>query len=407
MGQTSEPGSYLGVTFQPNKHEPIHRWYPYVEGFSAAFVRRVLDEFGVNRGRILDPFGGCGTTAVVGTMRGLRSISIDINPFLCFVSRVKSNVNVDLGDIQRSFFELVTKLFKPDLDSVPSSILSPVFANKPYFDDDALSKIKFLKHEIYSIKSAEVRDVFALALASILVKVSRLKRAPDLKYAPHARKHDAFHAFIDVMGIMMQDLITTRIRRRATAKIINDNAIRPQKLNGRYDNSFDIVITSPPYLNGTNYYRNTKLEMWVLDYIAADEGLSSYRREAVTASINTTQMSTGLVSRFPYVQRTVGRIARNAYDRRIPVMVTGYFNDMAACLETIHRVLKPGRPLVLVIGDSFFGDTHIPTDRFLARIGAEIGFELVKNQNVRRRRSRGGFPLRESVLTLRKPSGKA
>ena len=28
--------------------------------------------------------------------------------------------------------------------------------------------------------------------------------------------------------------------------------------------SIDAVITSPPYLNGTNYFRNTKIELWFL-----------------------------------------------------------------------------------------------------------------------------------------------
>ena len=30
---------------------------------------------------------------------------------------------------------------------------------------------------------------------------------------------------------------------------------------------FDGVITSPPYLNGTNYFRNTKLELWFMNFI--------------------------------------------------------------------------------------------------------------------------------------------
>jgi len=38
---------YLEVTFQPNKNAGIHRWYPYVEGFSGDFVSRMLNEFSV------------------------------------------------------------------------------------------------------------------------------------------------------------------------------------------------------------------------------------------------------------------------------------------------------------------------------------------------------------------------
>ena len=31
-----------GVTFKFNKDASIHRWYPYVEGFSGDFVRRKI-----------------------------------------------------------------------------------------------------------------------------------------------------------------------------------------------------------------------------------------------------------------------------------------------------------------------------------------------------------------------------
>ena len=43
-------------------------------------------------------------------------------------------------------------------------------------------------------------------------------------------------------------------------KLITSNAkdLKKIKLLAKYDG----VITSPPYLNGTNYIRNTKLDLW-------------------------------------------------------------------------------------------------------------------------------------------------
>ena len=37
--------------------------------------------------------------------------------------------------------------------------------------------------------------------------------------------------------------------------------------NENYENKVDVIVTSPPYLNGTNYIRNTKLELWFLGYL--------------------------------------------------------------------------------------------------------------------------------------------
>ena len=80
-----------GVTFQFNKNAPIHRWYPYVEGFSGDFVKRKIKQFNIQEDNlILDPFVGCGTTSVEATLSGINSIGVEINPFMCFVSRTKT-----------------------------------------------------------------------------------------------------------------------------------------------------------------------------------------------------------------------------------------------------------------------------------------------------------------------------
>ena len=82
------------ITFQKSKSAPIHRWFPYVEGFSGRFVRRVLTDLNLPDGAVvLDPFGGCGTTSVESTLLGMDSISLDVNPFMCFTIRIDSDIH--------------------------------------------------------------------------------------------------------------------------------------------------------------------------------------------------------------------------------------------------------------------------------------------------------------------------
>ena len=42
---TDRQSSQLGVTFRESKHQGPHGWYPYVEGFSATYVRDALLRF--------------------------------------------------------------------------------------------------------------------------------------------------------------------------------------------------------------------------------------------------------------------------------------------------------------------------------------------------------------------------
>lgn len=55
------------------------------------------------------------------------------------------------------------------------------------------------------------------------------------------------------------------------------NAVPPSKI--------DAVITSPPYLNGTNYFRNTKLELWFLKELTNKNSLRLFRDDALTSAI--------------------------------------------------------------------------------------------------------------------------
>src|SRR5437667_11585321 len=67
--------------------QPIHRWYFMTEGLPIGLVREVLKN---SKGPILDPFLGAGTVLTEASLMRKPALGIDVNPFMCFVSRVKT-----------------------------------------------------------------------------------------------------------------------------------------------------------------------------------------------------------------------------------------------------------------------------------------------------------------------------
>ena len=154
-----------------------------------------------------------------------------------------------------------------------------------YFSKPILKKIATIKLFIESIKDYNVRDIFRLALASILVELSNMRRGPDL-----ARRKDR-REDIDVYGIILKKLLQMNSdleffvnRRFGKANIIIGDSKDPELFQNE---KYDLVITSPPYLNGTNYSRNMKLELWILDFLEKDT-IRKLREKSVTAGINDT-----------------------------------------------------------------------------------------------------------------------
>ena len=162
----------------------------------------------------------------------------------------------------------------------------------------------------------------------------------------------------------------------------------------------DAVVTSPPYLNGTNYIRNTKLELWFVRALKWNSDLRSYRDAAITAGINDVR-GPEIPGRFDAAREVISDLKKNAYDSRIPKMVSSYLNGMSEVFAGLARHMKEGAPVFLDIGDSAYGGIHVPTDKLIIEAIAEYGFRLMESEVLRTRMSRaGGVALSETLLTF-------
>jgi hypothetical protein len=81
--------------FKQNRQRPIHRWYPFVEGFASDLVHWAIGLTDVPTPRLFDPFGGSGTTALTAATLGLDSAFCEVNPYLAWLADVKINAARD------------------------------------------------------------------------------------------------------------------------------------------------------------------------------------------------------------------------------------------------------------------------------------------------------------------------
>jgi DNA modification methylase len=169
-------------------------------------------------------------------------------------------------------------------------------------------------------------------------------------------------------------------------------------------NKIDAVITSPPYLNGTNYFRNTKLELWFLSYLKTEDDLRLYRDEALTSGINDVKQEySKQVNNMssPLLDQTMELLDKQAYDRRIPLMARCYFKEMQEVFHGLTKNLNDGADILVDLGDSIFSNVHIKTDLILLEIIAPLGFKLKSREILRQRRSRNGALLSQVLLVIK------
>lgn len=387
-----------GGTFSLNKSEPIHRWYPYVEGYSSCLIAEELKKFLVlkpNIETIYDPFCGTGTTSLVASTYGIESFYSESNPFMQTVIETKVNV-VRMLDVNIAIPKLLE--YHALIRTIKIESFSSWNGFEKFFGESQLNELLTIKKLISQEDDVLVKCILTLALSAIVVKVSKMTRRGDLRYATEKeyREESVLDCFIDKLDEMICDIQYHKAMVKCGTTKVSDDARKND-----YVNAFDCVITSPPYLNGTNYIRNTKLELKLNDFILSEKDLPRFHSKGIVAGINNVSKRTTIDTVLPVVEPYLEQLQPVSYDARISKMVAGYFRDMDMVIQKLSTSIKPGGLFTMDIGDSQFAGVHIPTHQILSNICTQYGFYLYDEEILRERRSKNGMILTQRLLRYR------
>lgn len=397
MGRKAQTG-----TFALNRVEPIHRWYSYLQGYSSGFVADILDAVKEeNIATIYDPFCGSGTTPLVAAMRGIKPYYSETNPFMQGVVDTKINSvhriakEPDKMKTLRSALTAVGSLCYQD-----SLVPAKWDGFEKFFEPEQLDLVLLIKGEIDKIADADCHKLCMLALSSIIVTSSKMIRRGDMRFAKGSEKKpqdsDVIGNFCAKLSSMIADIESSAKEIVYDAELLTEDA---RELS--VEDFFDCVITSPPYLNGTNYIRNTKLELKLNGYLNVEADIPSFHEKGIMAGINNVSKRHANVDVLPIVQPYMDRLEPVAYDKRIVTMVAGYFSDMEKVIHRLSRAVKNGGLFFMDIGDSQFAGIHIPTHEILIQICADYGFEKIEEEVLRQRHSKNGMVLSQRLLKFR------
>ncbi len=400
------------IQFSPNEKRPVHRWWPYVQGFSAGFVESVCRRYGVGPGKVVfDPFCGSGTVPTTARALGARGVGVDLMPIAAFVAQAKGEWDVDPSEF---WAQVERALDRRGRSRLPKPFLKETDRQ---FDPAVIRSLLRLKQNVWATPEGPVRTLLRLVFASILIDSSHLKRAPCLGYTTKTDLTGAtpFQLFRERGQMVREDLEFLQAHRETWGPRLEihlgNSAHFPLA-----ENSVDLAVTSPPYVNGMDYVMNYKIDLAWMDFVRSYDELARLRGAMVACDNIPRSVAAGhrpsLAVRsdrwVASVTRAIGRNIRTkgSYRRAdMAAVVAKYFDDLVPVIATVYRGLRAGARFVVVNGDSLMAGAYVPGDLIFARLAARMGFEVESLEVARTRRSgqRRGFLLRESVLTLRKP----
>ena len=405
------------ATFSGGAKDPFRRWYSYLEGYSPEFVETVLRHFSPKAQTVLDPFGGTGTTAFVTAKRGIKSYVCEVNPLMQFLFEIKTEVRLMDLSLRKDLSNRLEKLghefsqqfddFAPDSDLL--SRYKNTFGTSLFFNQKIFYQILQARTFVDKVilEDPIIARLLTVAILSSLIPCSLLQRAGDLRYK-REKELQKISPFRDTVGSKLSEIIED-IRSEngnlsTKPSIISEDA---RCLATFPFLGIDTVITSPPYVNGTNYFRNTKIELWFLKCLENQDDLRHYRSRAITAGINNVTVEKSSVSPDPAVEGVVAALERNAYDSRIPRMIASYFAELCQVFDGISKHMVQGGIVAIDIGDSNYGGIHVPVDELLVKCLIPMEFSLEEMINLRKRRSKNGSPLKQVLLIFKYKGSRA
>jgi hypothetical protein len=352
--------------FAKNRSMPVHRWVPWIAGFSAQFVEDCINRYLPHKTAgawLLDPFAGVGTTLVEGFVHGLNVVGFEINPYAVLAARVKLGAsNIDSKALKahivafRRFMALRTNSGNGRPRSAPPSGFS---GRTQLFSPAVERKILLALDFINAIPIPTIRDLFRVALGSVMVSVSNYSYEPSLTRRVAVDKEEIKDAPVadviaDKLTLMLNDTTwlqerMRKLRKRPTWKVYGETFFNAAARVRRSD-FVDLLVTSPPYLNNYHYPRNTRPQLHWLGlasgpgYEGAHESLSFGKFWQTVRDKDPVNLDFDL----PELRLTID-LLRDRNKEKGPYggpgwanYVATYFNDAYRFCEVTASLLKPG-----------------------------------------------------------------
>jgi DNA modification methylase len=366
-----------------------HNLHPYPAKFIPQIPSTLIRLLSLKGERVWDPFGGSGTTALESLLLGRQAISSDLHPIASLVGKAKtltltSEDETSLADLLYNLEVLsrnpknINELVNRHKEEINQLIPSIPNIDK-WFDPTSINELAYLRLQIKNLDTENSKLLADAIFSKIIVKVSF--QDGETRYVSKPREIKCgltilmFHNELQIAMTKMVALSSLLQFRKAdfiTADLRKENVVEP--------NSIDLIVTSPPYPNATDYHLYHRFRLFWLGFDPRD-----LAKKEIGSHLRHQKENTGIES---------------------------YLSEMSSCLEQMNKGLKPGRYAILVLGEAKFNGEFHQTAELVGECAKNVGFEfigIVSREVHLTKRSFASSARRlreEKLLVLRKPLKK-
>jgi DNA modification methylase len=363
-----------------------HGIHKFPAKFFPELPRFLIRKYSTDGDTVLDPMCGSGTTVLEAMLNKRRGIGIDIDPIARLITKVKTTpiTRESLEDAKTALLKRIKKLYNA---AAYNPVIPDFHYRDKWFRSYVLRELGVIRSSIIALQKQshksnidDMIDFFHIIMSSIIRDVSNadphctrtvLRKNVRKKILPG----DTLEKFSERLSNQIDEMDNLNV-------ILRNSEYFPPKIpegtalaTGLDDNSIDLAVTSPPYINAVDYPRTHQLEMYWLGLLG-DGPLSKVKRKYIgTETVYKDEYRDLQVSGY----QTLDPILKKIYklDPRRAFIAYKFFEDMKIQLDEMIRVLKPGSRYCVAIGNNLMRGVRVKSHEILAEIAESgVGFEL-------------------------------
>lgn len=374
----------------------IHSIHPFPARMAPSIVWESLPE---DRSVcVLDPMAGSGTTLVSARKKGHVAIGCDTDPLALLIARAWCS-DFDSDQLVYSAERVLEEARKLALSLRPGIAYPSQVDDETrefmdfWFDSKSRIQLTALSECISRVRTAERNLLWCAFSRLIITKKLGVSLAMDISHSrPHRKYQQApvrpFAKFLDAVDFIARKAPFRHGRSDSPVTILNNADARQLPFR---NNSVDMVITSPPYLNAIDYIRGHKFSLVWMGYSITS--LRKIRSENIGSERSNSVACGGTAWR--EILDRMGDI--KSLDQRYRSILLRYVHDMDRVFAECARLLRDDGQAIFVIGDSVIQGVFIRNSEVIVHLAKKNGFRLT---------SRTMRPLPENRRYLPPPNTK-
>jgi DNA modification methylase len=354
--------------------------HPFPARMAPELVWDELPSRSKKRLRVLDPMAGSGTTLVTAKLRGHKAIGFDRDPLAVLIAR-SWLTSVKPDDVESKAAEVLHKArlrarYTKISHAYPHAADDETKAFVRYwFDRTNRVQLAALSRIISRMHDPVMRNLMWCAFSRLIItKKIGASLAMDVSHSRPHRKYkkapvNAFDRFESAVNRIIKSAPFSNGDGNYLSGSMGFADARKLPLS---DNSVDMVITSPPYLNAIDYIRGHKFSLIWMGY-----SLDNLRR------IRSTNLGTETIAKAEINDTKTDRIMAmmcpvGSLSNRNSGMLRRYVHDMRAVLSETKRVLRKGKKAVFVVGNCSLREVFIQNSKCIEGLAHELGMNINK-----------------------------